>query len=349
LATVGYGAVVAEWSILADDRTGALDAAGEMARWLGPMLVASHPQRATVVDLGSRVLTAPEAAAAVRAASADAPVHLHKIDSMLRGNWCAELIARGGATTRRVLMVPAWPAMHRTCRHGMVVADGTAVGRPAAQFAARGGSVSQVDLSSLDGWVGGVDPVAVCDATDEGELAGIARWWVDHCEDVVLAGPAGVLAAAAAEWRGGREPLPVAGPPRLPAPVVVVCASVHPTARAQVDAVRRARPNVTVVASPLPADGPPAENPQVDPSFVERWFDRADAERAGTLVLIGGDTAAAVMGPGRWTCSGTIGPGVAVARRVDGTGPVYVTKAGAFGDESTLVRVIDMVGDQAAG
>lgn len=339
-------AVVAEWSVLADDRTGALDAAGEMARWLGPVLVGSRQLSGMVVDLGSRVLGAVEAGAAVRAATVDATRHLHKVDSMLRGNWCAELAARSDVSGRRVLMVPAWPAMHRTCRGGVVVVDGAAVGRPADRIASHGWAVSQIDVGGLDAWSSGADRFAVCDATDERDLRTIAGWWLDHGGEVVLAGPAGVLAAAAAESRGGREAPPVVESPlRLPPPVTVMCASLHPTARAQLDALRRARPDVPITASPMPVEG----SAQADATFIAGWSGETAALPSGTLVLIGGDTAAAVMGAGKWICSGTIGPGVAMSRRVEGTGPVYVTKAGAFGDESTIVRVIDMVGDEAAG
>lgn len=334
--------VVTEWSVLADDRTGALDAAGEMARWLGPVQVATYPHRAMVVDLGSRSLTAPVAAAAVRAAAVDATRHLHKTDSMLRGNWCAELVARSDSTGRRVLMVPAWPEMHRTCRRGVVVADGVEVGRPAESLGTHGSAVSEIDAGRLQAWGAGNHRFAVCDATSEGDLHAVARWWLDHVDDVVLAGPAGVLAAAAGAFSGGcEEP---ATPP-LPPPVMVVCASMHGTARMQLEALRRARPGVAVAASPMPPGG----HAQADPAFVAGWFDSRAVVIAGTLVLIGGETAAAVMGEGRWLCSGTVAPGVAVSRRVDGTGPVYVTKAGAFGDEDTLVRVIDMVGDEADG
>lgn len=339
---------VNEWSVLADDRTGALDAAGEMARWMGPVLVGSSRHRGLVVDLGSRVLDAHQAAAAVRAAAVDARLHLHKIDSMLRGNWCAELIARSDATARRVLLVPAWPEMRRTCRGGVVEADGAVVGRPAEYIASLGLTVSRIDAGALQRWGSSADRFAVCDATDHRHLRFIARWWLDHSDDVLLAGPAGVLGAAAAEsWRGRAVP-PAAEPPlRLPAPLLVVCASVHPIARAQVDVLRRVRPDVTIAVSPMPPDN----TAQGDPGFVAEWSaaTAAATARAGTLVLIGGDTAAGIMGAGQWICSGTVGQGVAVSRRVDGAGPVYLTKAGAFGDASTLVRVIDMVGDGAAG
>jgi uncharacterized protein YgbK (DUF1537 family) len=63
----------------------------------------------------------------------------------------------------------------------------------------------------------------------------------------------------------------------------------------------------------------------------------------GVLVLIGGDTAHAVMGPGRFLCHGEVEPGVALSHRSDRSGPWFITKAGAFGDADTLRRVIERI------
>ena len=42
---------------------------------------------------------------------------------------------------------------------------------------------------------------------------------------------------------------------------------------------------------------------------------------------------------------GTIDTGVAWSRCVDGSGPLVVTKPGGFGDEQTLVRVLEAILD----
>ena len=49
-------------------------------------------------------------------------------------------------------------------------------------------------------------------------------------------------------------------------------------------------------------------------------------------MIVGGDTAAAVLGDGVHVAGGTVAPGIPWARRADGTGPLVVTKAGGFGD-----------------
>ena len=125
--------VMLEWLTVADDRTGALEVAGEMAPWLGPVVVTVRTPppdvAAAVVDICSR--HAPVWAAADRAivaASVPARFHAHKIDSLLRGNWAHELVAVQEASGGRVLVVPALPRLGRVCRGGVVYVHGVPVG-----------------------------------------------------------------------------------------------------------------------------------------------------------------------------------------------------------------------------
>jgi uncharacterized protein YgbK (DUF1537 family) len=60
----------------------------------------------------------------------------------------------------------------------------------------------------------------------------------------------------------------------------------------------------------------------------------------GMLFVVGGDTAAAVLGDDPVVVGGTLAPGVPWARRSDGSGPLLVTKSGGFGDSSTLVELL---------
>jgi uncharacterized protein YgbK (DUF1537 family) len=57
-------------------------------------------------------------------------------------------------------------------------------------------------------------------------------------------------------------------------------------------------------------------------------------------MIIGGDTAAAVLGAEPMVVGGTLAPGVPWSRRADGTGPLVVTKAGGFGHRDTLVDLL---------
>ena len=60
----------------------------------------------------------------------------------------------------------------------------------------------------------------------------------------------------------------------------------------------------------------------------------------GVLVIVGGDTAAAVLGDEPLVVGGTLAPGVPWSRRADGSGPLVVTKAGGFGHRDTLVDLL---------
>jgi len=344
-----------EWLVVADDRTGALEVAGEMATALGPVVVTvdSPPGSgavAAVVDIGSRHAT-PSTAARRAAAVAAFPAgrHAHKIDSLLCGNWAAELVGVQRATGERVLLVPALPRLGRVCRGGVVHADGLPVGahdarraatspRPADHLVAAG-AADVVELAGADALAAcltGDGGVAVCDAGSDGDLAAIAAAW-RRSAGVRLAGTAGSIAAAVGATPGPRSPPPLIGD------VLVVCGSLHATARSQLDALGEPSiGGVTVLRSPLPGGSVVA-----DAAAARVASDLATAARDllakrpfGVLMIIGGDTAAALLDDEPLVVGGTLAPGVPWSRRADGSGPLVVTKAGGFGHRTTLVDLL---------
>jgi uncharacterized protein YgbK (DUF1537 family) len=127
------------WLILADDLTGAADAAVAFARRghdTGVSLSAAPPGADLAVqalDLATRALPAPEAGAshgdAVRRRLGPGLALFKKIDSTLRGQPAAE-IAAISAMLRELgrpswgMFAPANPAMRRTTRDGLVLVDG---------------------------------------------------------------------------------------------------------------------------------------------------------------------------------------------------------------------------------
>ena len=347
---------VLEWLTVADDRTGALEVAGEMAPWLGPVTVTVRTPPsdvvAAVVDIGARHAGASEAAdRAVVAAATPARRSAHKIDSLLRGNWAHELVAVQRAFGGRVLLVPALPRLDRVCRGGVVHVGGAPVGGPDARRAsssprpaehltdAGAADVAELpDAAAVRAWAAGGGTFAVCDASSDDDLEAIADAW--RGTDVRFAGTAGSIAAAVAATAvrvAGDDPVALAGD------VLVVCGSLHPTARAQLDAVRaRCDPAVTVLASPEP-DGPSITPACADRVAAELGAIARQVLAAGTvgvLVIVGGDTAAAVLGDEPLIAGGTLAPGVPWARRRDGRGPLVVTKAGGFGHATTLVDLL---------
>jgi uncharacterized protein YgbK (DUF1537 family) len=376
----------------ADDRTGALEAAGAAAEAtqravavvVGVDRIGEVPgDTAVVVDIGSRHLT-PDAAAR-RAAELDgvpAGQHVHKIDSTLRGNWAHELAARSAGGVRPVLLVPALPALGRTCRDGVVMVDGRPVGhglvgndplsppassRPADLLAVAGvgaDGIVHVTPSSVGEWLQRPSGVAVCDASTDRELVLIARAASERRE-VLLAGTAGLAAGAVACFHRRADDAPAVGA----APVVhaaeralVVCGSLHPMALEQVRrAVTRgatalvgavatgAAPSRSTNGSPEPVivlppprrsgSVVPAEAVEVARALAAHARELELALDPDVLIIIGGDTAAAVLGHHTMVVCGTVLPGAPWAHRLGQDRPV-ITRAGGFGGPDALVDLL---------
>jgi uncharacterized protein YgbK (DUF1537 family) len=308
--------------IAADDRTGALEVAAEVSRAGTPVTVTvgEPPTGEGVVDLGTRGLAFEQAVAAAAALPA-AEWQGHKIDSTLRGNWAAELRARAV----RTLIIPAWPAMGRTCHGGVVHVHGVSGAAVRDQLPE---AALLAGLDALEGWLAAGDGIAAVDVSDTAALHHVAA--LAAGSDVLIAGPAGAIGAAFVARFGEGS---VAVPPSLAAPVVVMCGSATAVSREQVDRLRRALPDVRVV------DAPPAEG-DLSPEVVRALAATADLEGVATLVVIGGDTAAAVLGGGPRMVGGYAAPGMPWSRDGHGGGPVVVSKAGGFGGPDALVDLL---------
>lgn len=362
--------------VTADDCTGALEVAGALADRAGrsvPAVVGRRlgwrvaPPRGDdavlVVDLSSRHTSAAVAADRVaEAIGSHAPdIVAHKFDSTLRGNWADEVLAAGRASGRPVLVVPALPAAGRTCRNGIVSVDGvpvehTAAGRdprqpvrssrPADHLHAAGASdVAQLTtVDELAAWFDRATPsVAVVDAASADDLERIGERWRASGRRSVFAGTAGSVSAGVAEPRAVvAEPLP---PPAVEA-VLVVCGSLHPGARRQVaELMTSADPADRIaVATSLPPwpPGTGVHDDAAESAAVElaSRAHRALVERRDrAVVVIGGDTAAALLDGERLEVQGTIEVGTPWCRR-EHDARVVVTRSGGFGDAAALCRLV---------
>ena len=305
-----------ELLVLADDRSGALETAGACAdAGLSSVMTPYDcddsdlpPHRCRVVDLGTRQLSAAEAERRVVDIEIPTQRLAHKIDSTLKGNWAVELAAH----PYRTLLIPSVPAAGRTCVGGVVHVLGEPIGRPA----------DHLDRA-------GADHVVIADAaTDEEIDALVERWLADPT--LRLAGTAGVIGAAARAISGAVSPTATVPPP-VAGRALVVCGSRQPMARAQVAAVS---PLHRVVLSP--------HDLTYSSSVLRALADEVDSRLhdTGVLVVVGGDTAAAVLGDRAMVVGGTLEVGVAWSRFADGSGPLVLTKPGSFGDEFTIARVL---------
>jgi uncharacterized protein YgbK (DUF1537 family) len=273
-----------------------------------------------VVDTETRHRSGDEAAAVVRAyLTGYGGAVFKKTDSTLRGNIRAELGAMAELGT--VVFVPAYPALGRTVRDGILYVHGVPLGESAFAADAR-----QPVRSSR---VGDVVPegVRVFDAWTEADLEAIARELAE--ERPWVAGPAGFIRY----WAGmnGFATGVVRVAPRVGS-WLLVCGSRHPVSRRQADlagipVIRTAEEmgDPETVAAAL------AEEVRV---YVERFAPEG-------VLIMGGDTVWAV-----WRALGIeelaplpeVLPGIAACV---GGGRLFVTKAGGFGEDGLVEQILE--------
>ena len=321
-----------EWLVAADDRTGAFEVAALLAEIVGPVDVSAGalPVGAGVVDLGSRELSASAATSAAEVVDvASAGWIAHKIDSTLRGNWAAELLARRRVSGRRIVVLPGWPELGRTCVAGVVQVHGEPIG---SALEGLPGATSIADAEALARWLAGDGAIAVCDVPDTGTMHALAQALVDA--DVLVAGPAGPIGAVfAARFGPPRSP----GRQTIHGPVLVVCGSANPVALAQMQRLSLALPTVRIVTAP-PAGG--ALKVAVAGQIAAQAHRIARELMPATVIVVGGDTAAAFLGSAPRLVGGTVAAGMPWSLDAAGQGPLVITKAGGFGGPDALVDLL---------
>lgn len=304
----------------------------------------------------------------------------HKIDSTLRGNWAHELAERVASGQRILLVpaLPSLGRVcvdGTVLVDGVPVAEHMAAdarapvrsSRPTDHLIAAGvtsGAVRSLRVDDVAPWLRATDTmVSVVDASTGDDLACIAAQWALGSGDVVLAGTSEALAAGVAAAHGGvtaaRTSARLAVP--LLRPLVVVCGSLHAGARRQLDALAQhgvtiattdaddamarlpaalAEHGVAAIASPIPRRTPvsdrDAENAATSLAATVSWL--VSTSRLATVVIVGGDTAAAVLGSDDVLVGGLVAPGTPWLRGPDGT--TFVTRAGGFGGDDALLRLL---------
>ena len=343
--------------ILADDLTGALDAAGPIAARCGPMTVYWDAARAAA-DAGERVAL-DTATREVDRGTADArtraAVHalwagrrglaFQKIDSVWRGNPAAEIAAasvEGGF--ERIVVAPAFPQQGRVTRNG-------------AQWVAEGGHwrcvapdiVAQLRGAGLDAATeADASPstrAIVCDAASAAGLdAIVARHWSSGAGPL-WCGTSGLALALATRMAGeagsDSRGTPVAAG-TMRGPVLFVVGTNHPVSRAQAQELA-SQPRVicrdvdviarrTIVSDP---DGPrsaavlvrfdmaPGTTPERARELIAQSLrDEVDAlDPPGLVVATGGETLRALcdaLGATRLDVVAEREPGIPISIWTDG-------------------------------
>jgi D-threonate/D-erythronate kinase len=356
-------------AILADDLTGALDAAAPFASeresvtvaWRKPSLIG---RTAFAFDTESRGKAAGDALAEVLACLPrlrEADISFKKVDSLMRGNSLAELAAcAASGAFRSMIIAPAFPERGRITRggHQLGVAEG---GVPEVDVDVAGALAERSVAVSVVRRGGNLPDqgVAVCDAETRDDLLRLAHQASVAASPILWCGAAGLARAlstattiSSAQLQGRR---------------LIVVGSRHAVSKAQSSRLSEEMSALAVVAGPggvaasmqvvqetLGAGGSSAlvfALPPLDPPAAERVFRTAFARLARiappeVLVVSGGDTlfrlcdelaAESLEAIGEWS------PGVAVARIVGGAwdGVTLISKSGAFGDPDLLVGILE--------
>jgi uncharacterized protein YgbK (DUF1537 family) len=344
--------------LIADDLTGALDAAAqftgggrEIAVFIG-RIPAGLPE-AFAVDIACREEPAPSAAAlAVRFAPLAPPdsegIAFWKVDSLLRGNTAVGVAAAArSAAGSRVVIAPAFP------HHGRVVRRGRLHLREGAGWRMAGPDLAG-ELRSLGlpvEFARPGDPIpegaSLWDAETDGDLRRIAA--AGRGLRVLWCGSGGLAAALAPS-----EPAAVA-PASLRRPVLGIFGSDHPATRSQLDCcagdVLTLPADSAAVAGRLSSRGicflrfgvPAGARRDEARAFIESQVAGLCAALAepATVVVSGGETLRSLcgcLGAGHLRVSGQVAPGVPVSRAAGGRWEraVFVSKSGAFGEEGFL-------------
>ncbi len=361
---------------LADDLSGALDAAAAFHRAGRPVRIAWSDAgwkgaAGGVVGFTTETRNAAPAVAAaivartlVAARERGARLVYKKIDSTLRGPVAAEVAALAAQWPEaRILFAPANPRVGRTVRDGVLLVQGVPVagtefGRDPVC------PVHESDLRRLLGDSLGARLVIPDTATEEDLAAAVARMDADGGPWVGVGSGALARPIAARAGVKGRPGLDESGPP--PGPCLLICGSAHRANRAQAARLAAARgvrggelrladaPAAIAAAiaetrrsggAALWIEGQRGDSAAVVRAMAGAAAAIARATGARRLFVTGGETAFALgaeLGLPALTFRAEVESGLSVSRGETAEGPwLLAIKPGGFGDEETWVRAWD--------
>ncbi len=343
--------------LLADDLTGALDSAAELAGLCGPVRVAwdgAMRPGAFALDTATREPPREVAVARLRAlapALAGADIAFKKIDSLLRGHVAAELAAlMGGGAWTHCILAPAFPAQGRVTRGGRVLArrDGGWSPVPLDLVAALRAEGLRPRLGAADAPL--ASGLLLLDAERDADLARIVELGRGAGGRVLWCGSGGLARALA----GGAA---LRGAPELRMPVLGLFGSDQAVTARQLAACGPCRVRLV--------DGGAADAARVGGLMTEtgaamvdldlpEGLGRADAAhrigaafaelvralpRPGTLIAAGGETLRSLcdaLGAEALDATGLVAPGVPRSTLCGGAwdGVEVVSKSGGFGGDT---------------
>jgi uncharacterized protein YgbK (DUF1537 family) len=369
--------------VLADDLTGASDTVVQFARagWSSLLSLSGGWREEPAEDAVALTLDTrrdPHAERLTARAAADlatGALYL-KIDSTIRGRVAEQVRgALAGVRRRRpasyAVVCPAYPALGRTVVDGVVLVDGT----PVHEGAAGRDPVTPVtesdltrllpgsvrvpatgDLEAALREAGAAYDVVVVDARDDADVERLAAAVAAIGPDALPVGSAGLAGALARAWSEATHGWSGAthgdgthtAPPVPTGRALVVVSSLHEVARAQARELGRSAEagTVDVLLTPdRPEHGAAEARARDIAAQASELLDRGEHD---LLVLVGGDGAAAtlnVLGAAGIRVADAPVEGVPLGTVVGGRhdGLAVATKAGGFGDPTTLIRLFTAV------
>ena len=359
-----------DFCILADDLTGALDAAAPLAARFGPAPVVwaldleSPPPVFTAgnvaMDTGTRNLPADAVAHQMFRLSgcfANARIAFLKIDSLFRGHFPREFasLIKSGAFAS-ALVAPAFPAQNRLTRDGQqFVADASGATKPVGEnilhTLARTVGAEGIPLRHVPaGSVPSGAALFVCDAVNDDDLRRLTRNAERLPTPLLFVGSAGL-----ARCLGTAKTLvPLPHGSRL-----VIAGSGHPITRGQIAEAAAAAPDMgRIVVTPGGVEALPQDTQIVEIDVRDCAPDAHRAHlfdslrsiherltRPTCLMVSGGDTFRAVLestGATRLMVEGEFAPGIATGAIGGGAWDAvrFVSKSGAFGPPDIFTRFL---------
>jgi len=344
---------------LADDMTGALEVGAKFSAAGIRTLVSAKPVEsgwtsALVYDTETRHSSPQVAGREVRRfVQQTGPVHprliYKKTDSTLRGNIAAELRALAELYPQwRIGYAPAYPALGRTVKQGLLYVDGV----PVADTEFARDTLNPVRSSSVSTILGSEVSCTIFDGETDADIGRAAAAILEDESMRIAMGPAALAGLIAVQID-----MPRSAPPPLPElrSCLVLNGSMHARSLKQMKhAETHGRLSSGAAAWRILA---PKHLPGADPACVARVnarhvLDSLAAASPDAILVIGGDTAFALLAELRLPpllSVREIVPGVPVTRieaaQLAPTLPgrwrdlFLITKAGGFGERDVLCQV----------
>ena len=345
--------------VVADDLTGAGDASVQFAKrgWYTVLQLTrresgSREESVVAVTTDCRAL-GNSAAETLTADAVNALMNAGvdrvflKIDSTMRGSVPGQVAGALAAwRTRypeaRAVVCPAYPAMGRTVESNRLLVHG----EPVERTAFGRDPVNPVTTSDMASLLPGSPHVSVVDAATRADLMAIATSISAAGPSVVAVGSGGLSDALAATWceRPSAHAIGVSDiiPRQKNSRILLQVSSLNPVSHAQVARLKGEFPDVVVLLAPVERGDSAAVAERLAREFVAQ----VEREPWDILGLIGGDGARETLA--QLGASGIrivdsllegVPLGLVIGGQADGT-PVF-TKAGGFGAEDTLVRIVE--------